>query len=75
MVARSWAAVQSGSPMATVMGKIVRCQAKLKKWSKNSLGNISRTLVDMKKMLSKAKAAALQGGQHRFFFVIKIRSK
>ena len=45
--------------MAAVMGKINRCQVKLKKWSKNLVCNISQTIVDKKKMLSKAKAAAL----------------
>ena len=58
-VARSWAAVQLSSPVAIVMGKIDRCQSKLKKWSKNLVCNISRTLVDKKKMLSKAEAVAL----------------
>ena len=48
--------------MAAVMGKINRCQVKLKKWSKNLVCNISQTIVDKKKMLSKAEAAALQGG-------------
>lgn len=58
-MARSWVVVQSGSPMATVMGKINRCQVKLKKWSKNSVCNISQTIVDKKKMLSKVEVAAL----------------
>lgn len=58
-MARSWVVVQSGSPMAVVMGKINRCQVKLKKWSKNSVCNISQTIVDKKKMLSKVEAAAL----------------
>ena len=60
-VARSWVAVQSGSPLTAVMGKIDRCQEKLKKWSKDLVCNISRTLVE-KKELSKAKTAALRGG-------------
>lgn len=58
-MARSWVVVQSGSPMAAVMGKINRRQVKLKKWSKNSVCNISQTIVDKKKMLSKVEAAAL----------------
>ena len=58
-MARSWVVVQSGSPMAAVMGKINRCQVKLKKWSKNSVCNISQTIVDKKKMLSKVEATAL----------------
>ena len=57
-MAQSWAATHSGSPMATVMGKIDRCQAKLKKWSKNSVCNISRTLVEKKKLLCKVEVAA-----------------
>jgi len=57
--------------MAAIVGKIDRCQAKLKKWSKNSVCNISRTLVDKKKMLSKVEAAALQGGSVDFFLQLK----
>ena len=45
--------------MAAVMGKINRCQVKLKKWSKISVCNISQTIVDKKKMLSKVEATAL----------------
>ena len=70
-MAQSWAAVQLGSPMAAIVGKIDRYQAKLKKWSKNSVCNISQTLVDKKKMLSKAEAAALQGGSVDFFLILK----
>ncbi|XP_065637300.1 uncharacterized protein LOC136070796 [Quercus suber] len=57
--------------MATVVGKIDRCQAKLKKWSKNSMCNISQTLVDKKKILSKAEAVAIQGGSVNFFLQLK----
>ena len=70
-VARSWVAEQSGSPMVAVMGKIDRCQVKLKKWSKNSMCNISRTLVYKKKLLSKAEVAALQGGSVDVFLQLK----
>ena len=72
-VARSWVAVQSGSPLTAVMGKIDRCQEKLKKWSKDLVCNISRTLVE-KKELSKAKIAALPGGGMWTFSAIEIRS-
>ena len=57
--------------MVVVMGKIDRCQAKLKKWSKNSVCNISQTLVDKKKLLSKAEVAALQGGSVDVFLQLK----
>ena len=67
-MAQSWAVAQSSSPMTVVVGKIDRCQVKLKKWSKNSVCNISRTLVDKKKMLSKAEATAVQGGSVDFVF-------
>ena len=60
-MARSWAAAHSGSPMVAVMGKIDRCQVKLKKWRKNSVCNISQTLVDKKKMLSKAEVDNYRG--------------
>ena len=67
-VARSWVAVQSGSPLTAVMGKIDRCQEKLKKWSKDSVCNISRTLVDKKNELSKAETAASWGEMWKFFY-------
>ncbi|XP_030963604.1 uncharacterized protein LOC115984727 [Quercus lobata] len=70
-VARSWVAIQSDSPVASVVGNIDRCQVKLKKWSKNSVGNIARTLVDKKKMLSKAEVVAIQGGSVDFFLQLK----
>ena len=70
-MARSWVAEQSGSPMVAVMGKIDRCQVKLKKWSKNSMCNISQTLVYKKKLLSKAEVAALQGGSVDVFLQLK----
>ena len=71
IVARSWAAAHSGSPMAAVIGKIDRCQTKLKKWSKKSGCNVSQTLVDKKKMLCKAEVAALQGGSVDVFLKLK----
>ena len=57
--------------MVAVMGKIDRCQVKHKKWSKNSVCNISRTLVYKKKLLSKAEVAALQGGSVDVFLQLK----
>ena len=71
-VARSWAATHPDSPMTSVVGNIDRCQVNLKKWSKNSVGNISRSLMDKKKLLSKAEAAAIQGGSVDFFSTIKM---
>ena len=57
--------------MTSVVGNIDRCQVNLKKWSKNSVGNISRSLMDKKKLLSKAEAAAIQGGSVDFFLQLK----
>ena len=57
--------------MAAIIGKIDRCQTKLKKWSKNSGCNISRTFVDKKKMLCKAEVAALQGSSVDVFLQLK----
>ena len=54
--------------MAAVMGEIEMCQVKLKRWSKNSVCNISRTLIEKKKSLSKVEAVAMQGGSLDFFF-------
>ena len=71
-MARSWEAAHLGSLMASAVGKIDRCQVNLKKWSKNSVCNISRTLMDKKKMLSKVEAAAIQGGSVDFFLQLKI---
>ena len=70
-MAHSWETTHSGSPMALVVGKIDRCQANLKKWSKNSVCNISRSLMEKKKMLGKSEAAAIQGGSVDFFLQLK----
>ena len=70
-MARSWDSAHSGSPMALAVGKIDRCQVNLKKWSKSSVCNISRSLLEKKKMLGKAEAAAFQGGSVDFFLKLK----
>ena len=54
--------------MAKVMGKIEACQTHLKRWSKKSICNISRTLVEKRKILRKVEEAAVKGGHMDFFF-------
>ena len=70
-MARSWEIAHLGSPMALVVGKIDKCQENLKKWSKNSVCNISRSLMEKKKMLGKGEVAAIQGGSVDFFLQLK----
>ena len=48
--------------MVEVMTKIENCQNHLRRWSKNSVCNISKTLLEKKKSLEVAKAAAVGGG-------------
>ena len=59
--------------MAKVMGKIEACQTHLKRWSKKSICNISRTLVEKRKVLRKVEEAAVKGGHMDFFFQLKIK--
>ena len=58
--------------MALAVGKIDRCQVNLKKWSKSSVCNISRSLLEKKKMLGKSRGCGFSRGQCRFFSEIKI---
>ena len=71
-VAHSWDTAHSGSPMALAVGKIDRCQANMKKWSKNSVCNISRSLMEKKKDVGKSRGCGYSRGQRRFFSAIKI---
>lgn len=66
-----WRTIPSASPMAQAMGKIENCQVQLRRWSKHSVCNIIRTLVEKKKSLHKAEAAAVQGGSVDFFLQLK----
>ena len=75
IVAHSWDTAHSGSPMALAVGKIDRCQANMKKWSKNSVCNISRSLMEKKKDVGKSRGCGYSRGQRRFFSAIKIWSK
>ena len=70
-VAAAWKEVSWGSPMVEVMTKIENCQNHLRKWSKNSVCNISKTLLGKKKSLEVAEAAAMRGGSMEFFLNLK----
>nr|POF16666.1 hypothetical protein CFP56_67884 [Quercus suber] len=70
-MARAWRIVPSGPPMAQVMEKIENCQVRLRQWSKHSMCNITRTLVNKKKSLQQAEDAAVKGGNVDFFRQVK----
>ncbi|KAL0008379.1 hypothetical protein SO802_009881 [Lithocarpus litseifolius] len=70
-ITAAWSEVSWASPMVEVMNKIENCKNQLRRWSKNSVCNISNTLVEKKKSLELAEAAAVRGGSMDFFLQLK----
>lgn len=62
VVKATWRRAVRGSPMAMVEGKINMCQLKLKWWSQQHFGNITRALLEKKSLLKKAKVVACGNG-------------
>ena len=58
----AWRSDGGTSLMDKVTGKIKRCQSSFKWWSKKSFGNVTRQLIEKKKMLKQAESVAVQGG-------------
>ena len=58
----AWKRFFPGNPMVQVEGKIKECQAKLKQWSRTSLGNITCALKEKKEQLRQAKQKAIKDG-------------
>ena len=70
---QAWRVVSSCPPMVKVMRKIEACQTHLKWWSKKSICNISRTLVEKKESLKESQGSSNKGGNMDFFFQLKIK--
>lgn len=52
-------------------GNLQSYQASLKLWSKNSFGNITRQLIEVRKNLKEAKMVANRGGSMNRFLSLK----
>lgn len=70
-VTAAWREVSWGPPMIEVTKKIENFQNHQRRWSKDSVCNISKTLLEKKKSLELAEAAAVRGGSMDFFLQLK----
>ncbi|XP_075645606.1 uncharacterized protein LOC142616692 [Castanea sativa] len=70
-VTAAWRKVSWGPPMIEVMKKIENCQNHLRRWSRDSVCNISKSLLEKKKSLELAETAAVRGGSMEFFLQLK----
>lgn len=61
VVHTAWSNNFGTSPMTNIAGKINKCQTSLQRWSKQNFGNITRQLVEKKKLLKQTEIKALQG--------------
>ncbi|XP_075645079.1 uncharacterized protein LOC142616076 [Castanea sativa] len=68
----AWTSTHSDpSPMVRVTENLQSCQVSLKLWSKNSFGNITRQLVEVRKKLKEAEMVAVRGGSMNRFLSLK----
>ena len=62
--------LSSTSPMGVVETNLETCQARLRSWSKNSFGNITRDLIHKRKQLKEAEEEAIRvGGADRVYLI------
>ena len=63
------------SPLVSVKTKLERVQKGLKKWSKNSFGNITKQLGIVRKNLREAEAKAIQNGRGQMDLVLSLKEE
>nr|POE71030.1 hypothetical protein CFP56_53816 [Quercus suber] len=61
-VAEAWAGPRRGTPMSNVTTKIKNCKKRLKRWSKETFGNVKEQIRVVKERLWLAEAESLQSG-------------
>jgi hypothetical protein len=73
IITMAWVPRTRGSPMEQVQAKISRCSNKLKKWSRDHFGNVTKQLKEKSEQLQRAEESSAVGNGHDL--VISIRKE